>query len=61
MYHRQSQSLIAYQGAPGTKILLCTPQLAASDLIKKYFAASRTEGIVIIADEDGQCLEMDNS
>ncbi|KAI7977218.1 hypothetical protein EIK77_005423 [Talaromyces pinophilus] len=40
-----------------TKVLLCTHQLASTDLVRKNFATSGSEGIVIIADEDGQSLE----
>lgn len=38
------------------QVLLCTNQLAASDLVRQKFGAE-TNGIVIIADEDGQTLE----
>lgn len=39
------------------KVVLCIPQLVVSDLIKKKFATSKTESTMILADEDGQCLE----
>ncbi|GAM34882.1 hypothetical protein TCE0_015f02759 [Talaromyces pinophilus] len=40
-----------------TKVLLCTQQLASSTLIRQNFAAVKSKGIVIIADEDRQSLE----
>ncbi|CRG91601.1 ATP-dependent helicase NAM7 [Talaromyces islandicus] len=40
----------------GLQVLLCTNQLAASDLVRQNFGVE-TKGIVIIADEDGQTLE----
>lgn len=45
-----------------SQILMCTNQLAASELVRKFFAGDvngdvSTNGIVIIADEDGQAPE----
>ncbi|QKX59005.1 uncharacterized protein TRUGW13939_06134 [Talaromyces rugulosus] len=40
----------------GLQVLLCTNQLAASDLVRHNFGVG-TNGIIIIADEDGQALE----
>lgn len=41
------------QGVANVKLMLCTHQVAASDLIRKSFATVDCNGIVIMGDEDG--------
>lgn len=53
----QALALLQTKVVANTKVLLCTQQMASSKLIRENFASDGTNGIVIIADEDGQSLE----
>lgn len=54
----QALAVLQTRVISSTKVLLCTQQIASSKLIRDNFASNGKNGIVVIADEDGQSLEL---